>query len=75
MAVGYDYEDACAEAPEICLGVPYFNWGPMYLETAQAVVDGTWEQGFDWRGPYWEDINDKDQIKCRLGIWTRTRGR
>lgn len=59
LAVGYDYEDACAEAPEICLGVPYFNWGPMYLETAQAVQGGTWEQGFEWRGPYWDDITDK----------------
>ena len=58
LAVGYDYRDACAEAPAFCLGVPYFNWGPMYLETAQAVVDGTWEQSFEWRGPYWENIND-----------------
>jgi simple sugar transport system substrate-binding protein len=61
LAVGYDYEDACAEAPAFCLGVPYFNWGPMYLETAKAVVDGSWKQGFEWRGPYWEDINDKDR--------------
>jgi simple sugar transport system substrate-binding protein len=58
-AVAYDYEEACGEAPDICLGVPYFNWRPMYLETARAVVDGTWKQGFDWRGPYWDDINDK----------------
>ena len=61
MAIGYDYKDGCAEAPDICLGVPYFNWGPMYLETAQAVVDGTWKQSFEWRGPYWEDINDPDR--------------
>jgi len=60
MAVGYDYKDGCAEAPDICLGVPYFNWGPMYLETAQAVIDGTWEQGFEWRGPDWDDINNED---------------
>ncbi len=58
FAVAYDFEKACDEAPDICLGVPYFNWRPMYLETAQAVIDGTWKQGFDWREPYWEDLND-----------------
>jgi simple sugar transport system substrate-binding protein len=57
-AVAYDFEEACDEAPEICLGVPYFNWRPMYLETAEAVKDGKWKQGFDWRGPYWDDITD-----------------
>jgi simple sugar transport system substrate-binding protein len=64
LAVGYDYEDACAEAPEICLGVPYFNWRPMYLETAQAVRDGTWEQSFEWRGPYWEDMTDQSRTNA-----------
>ena len=28
-AVPYDFEGACAEAPDICLGVPYFSWGPI----------------------------------------------
>ncbi len=32
----YDYEGACAEAPDICLGVPYFNWGPAYLQDRQV---------------------------------------
>ena len=31
---------ACDEAPDACLGVPYFNWGPSYLETTQSVIDG-----------------------------------
>ncbi len=60
LAVGYDYRDGCAEAPAFCLGVPYFNWGPMYLETAKAVADGTWKQSFQWRGPDWDDINNQD---------------
>ncbi len=60
LAVGYDYRDGCAEAPAFCLGVPYFNWGPMYLETAKAVADGTWKQSFQWRGPDWDDINNPD---------------
>jgi len=61
FAVAYDFRDGCAEAPDICLGVPFFNWGPAYLETAQAVIDGTWEQAWEWNEPYWEDLTDPDQ--------------
>jgi simple sugar transport system substrate-binding protein len=57
-AVPYDYEGACEQAPDICLGVPYFNWGPAYLETVQAIQAGTWEQSWDWNAPYWEDLTD-----------------
>lgn len=57
-AVPYDYEGACEQAPDICLGVPYFNWGPAYLETATAVQNGTWVQSWDWNPPYWEDLTD-----------------
>lgn len=59
-AIPYDFKDACDEAPAACLGVPYFNWGPAYLETAIAVMDGTWEQSWDWNPPDWDDINDPD---------------
>ncbi len=27
-AVPYDYVGACDSAPEVCLGTPWFNWGP-----------------------------------------------
>jgi basic membrane protein A and related proteins len=57
-AIPYDFEAACDNAPDICLGVPYFNWGPAYLETAQAVADGSWEQSWDWNPPYWDDLTD-----------------
>jgi simple sugar transport system substrate-binding protein len=57
-ALPYDFEGACEEAPEICLGVPYFNWGPAYLETAEAVVDGTWKQAWDWNPPIWDALTD-----------------
>jgi simple sugar transport system substrate-binding protein len=60
-AVPYDYEGACDEAPDICLGVPFFNWGPAYLKTAEAVIDGTWKQSWDWNGPYWDNLTDKDK--------------
>jgi basic membrane lipoprotein Med (substrate-binding protein (PBP1-ABC) superfamily) len=57
-AVAYDYAGGCDNAPDICLGVPYFNWGPAYLETAKAVASGTWKQSWDWNPPYWEDLTD-----------------
>jgi simple sugar transport system substrate-binding protein len=60
FAVPYDYEGACEEAPDICLGVPYFNWGPGYLERIQAVQDGTWKPQFVWTAPDWKDINNRD---------------
>jgi len=57
-AVPYDFVGACDQAPEICLGVPYFNWGPSYLEMAKSVQDGTWEQSWDWNAPNWADLTD-----------------
>lgn len=60
LAVPYDYEDACAEAEEICLGVPFYNWGPSYLTKFQSVLDGTYEQTWEWVGPDWSDLNNED---------------
>ena len=59
-AVPYDFEDACAAAPEACLGVPYFNWGPSYLDAAQSVIDDEFTASWLWLGPDWDDINDPD---------------
>ena len=59
-AVPYDYIDACQEALDICLGVPYFNWGPTYLEAAQSVIDGNYSAEWNWIPPDWDDINNID---------------
>lgn len=59
-AVPYDFVGACNEAPEVCLGVPYFNWGPAYVKAIKAVQDGTYKQYWDWNGPDWKDINNPD---------------
>jgi len=60
FAVPYDYEDACAEAPEICLGVPYFNWGPAYTRIIEDVIKGEFEAQWEWFGPNWDDLNDAE---------------
>lgn len=59
-AIPYDYKGACAGADQICLGVPYFNWGPAYLENVKAVREGSWKQTWAWNGPDWSDINNED---------------
>ncbi|HVU13363.1 MAG TPA: BMP family ABC transporter substrate-binding protein [Phototrophicaceae bacterium] len=59
-AVPYDYSKACDEAPQVCLGVPYYNWGPAYVDTVKAVMGGTWKQSWDWTTPDWSNINDPD---------------
>jgi len=54
-AIPYDYKGACDQAPDICLGVPYFNWGPAYVATIQTAIDGTWQSNFQWNAPDWTD--------------------
>jgi simple sugar transport system substrate-binding protein len=61
FAVPYDYKDACTSAnAKVCLGVPYFNWGPAYAKIVAAFKVGTWKQSWDWNGPDWTDINNPD---------------
>jgi simple sugar transport system substrate-binding protein len=59
-AIPYDFKGACDKAPEICLGVPYFNWGPAYKATIQSAMDGTFASNFQWNAPDWADINNPD---------------
>ena len=59
-AVQYDYKGACQEGPDVCLGVPYFNWGPAYVKAVKLVIDGKWAQYWEWNGPDWKEINNAD---------------
>jgi simple sugar transport system substrate-binding protein len=59
-AIPYDYQGACDIASSVCLGVPYFNWGPAYLATIQTAIEGTWTSNFQWNGPDWTKINHPD---------------
>ena len=58
--VAYDYVAACEAAPDVCLGVPYFNWGPEYVKAIASAADGSWQSQFLWVGPDWADINNPD---------------
>ena len=57
-AIPYDFVGACAEAPDICLGVPYFNWGPDYVRMIKSAMEGKWKSEFVWSGPDWSHINN-----------------
>jgi simple sugar transport system substrate-binding protein len=59
-AVPYDFPTACDLGPAVCLGVPYFHWGPVYAEIVSAVQAGTYEQAWTLTGPDWSDINNPD---------------
>lgn len=60
FAVPYDFIGSCEEGASVCLGVPYFNWGPSYLEAITAASEGTLESNFQWNAPDWADINNPD---------------
>ncbi len=60
-ALPYDFKEACGGAPEACLGVPYFNWGPPLLAIAKAVAEGTYKPAFEWLSPDFAALNDPDK--------------
>jgi len=60
FGIPYDYIGSCEEAPDVCLGVPFFNWGPAYVRHISSAIDGTWESVFEWLPPDWSDINNLD---------------
>jgi simple sugar transport system substrate-binding protein len=59
-AIPYDYIGACKGASEVCLGVPYFNWGPSYVDFIKESMAGNWKSKWIWLDPDWSDINNLD---------------
>jgi len=59
-AVPYDYIGACEGGDEVCLGVPYFNWGPGYIDMIKSAMEDKWTSKWEWLGPDWADINNPD---------------
>lgn len=60
--VHYDFRQGCDLAPDICLGVPYYNWALPYGKALQAAVGGKVPNEFVWLGPNWKDINGPDSM-------------
>jgi simple sugar transport system substrate-binding protein len=59
-AVPYDYIGACEGASEACLGIPYFNWGPGYVQRIKSSLAGNWKSEWIWLEPDWKNLNNPD---------------
>lgn len=59
-ALPYDFIGSCKTAPDACLGVPYYNWGPDYVRLINSSMDNSWKQAWIWSGPDWKQINNED---------------
>jgi simple sugar transport system substrate-binding protein len=57
-AIPYDYAGACEGGSQVCLGVPYFNWGPAYTDLVKKSMSGKWKSDWTWLAPDWKDINN-----------------
>ena len=60
FAVPYDYIGSCEISASVCLGIPFFNWGPAYLTEIQSAAEGNFQSNFQWNGPDWSDLNNLD---------------
>jgi simple sugar transport system substrate-binding protein len=59
-AIPYGYAGSLEEFPAAALGVPYFNWGPAYLEAVETAREDQWSTFWLWRGPDWSDMSNLD---------------
>jgi basic membrane protein A len=44
--ITYDWSGSCKV--EHCLTAPYWNWGPVYANITQGIIDGTYTPGWDY---------------------------
>ncbi|HLO50543.1 MAG TPA: BMP family ABC transporter substrate-binding protein [Kamptonema sp.] len=56
----YTLKSGCNFAPDICVGVPVYNWGPSYLEAVKQTEAGNFKGDFVLGKPDWKDINSVD---------------
>ncbi|MGD9043360.1 MAG: BMP family ABC transporter substrate-binding protein [Desulfobacterales bacterium] len=57
-AIPYDNAEACEGLSDVCLGVPFFNWGPGYLGFIKAAKSGKWNPKWIWLKPDWKEISN-----------------
>ncbi len=56
----YTLKSGCDLAPDICLGVPVYNWGPYYLQAIKQAEEGKFKSEFVWADPDWKNLNNPD---------------
>ncbi|WP_437664358.1 BMP family lipoprotein [Sorangium sp. So ce1182] len=60
--VHYDHKAGCDLAPEICLGVAYYNWAPLYRDAIEKSRAGKYTSEFVWQGPDFRDLNGEASV-------------
>ena len=58
--VHYDLASGCTLAPDICLGVPYYNWSFPYANSIKKAIANNYSSEFTWLAPDWKDINSAE---------------
>ncbi|HEY9697704.1 MAG TPA: BMP family ABC transporter substrate-binding protein [Trichocoleus sp.] len=56
--VHYDFKGGCTLAPDICLGVPFYQWTVPYKAAIEKAKSGQMPNDFVWLGPDWKNIAD-----------------
>jgi simple sugar transport system substrate-binding protein len=70
FGIAQDNANGCDAAPTICLGVPYYNWYPLYRDVINQVKDGSWEPSWQWFAPDFKDINDPETSAVGFKVGT-----
>lgn len=56
--IPFDFRGACEEVENVCIGVPYFNWGPFYTTYLENYIIGEPLNGFFMLDPDWDNMNN-----------------
>ena len=59
-AIPFDNAAACEGMTEVCLGAPFYNWGPGYLNFIKAARSGKWKPRWVWLKPNWKEISNPE---------------
>jgi simple sugar transport system substrate-binding protein len=59
-AIPYDNAAACEGMSDVCLGVPFFSWGPGMLNFVKVAKSGKWKRKWIWLKPDWKDISNPE---------------
>jgi simple sugar transport system substrate-binding protein len=57
-AIPFDNAAACEGMTDVCLGAPFYNWGPGYLDFIKAARSGKWKPRWVWLKPNWKEISN-----------------
>lgn len=60
--VHYDHKAGCDLAPDLCLGVAYYNWTAPYRDAIEKARAGKYVSEFVWAGPDFRDLNGEASV-------------